>query len=139
MAERTSGVYSTLESPEITEFNQQFLNYEGRGIARDTVNNKIHYLTIQDVVTLINIAKDNEKKEKMNTAITIYVKLLSGGGFSNGWMNVEPARLLLENADRKFKCGYNDGTNTGATGQVGVYINTDTKLVEAVYIEEVNA
>ena len=136
MAESTSSVYSDLESPEITEFNQQFLNYEGRGIALDPVDNKIHYLTIQDVVTLINIAKDNDENGKMNTSITIWVKLLTGG-YDDQWMDKESDRLLLENADKKFKCGYNDGKNTGA-GQVGVYINTDTKLVEDVYIEEVN-
>ena len=133
MADSTSGIYDNLESSELTEFNQQFLNYEGRGITPDPVDGKMHYLTIQDVVTLINLAKDNERTGKMNTSITIYVKGLVGG-FDSSWMNEQQERLLMENSDKFFTCGY----NSGSSDEKGVYINIDTKLVEKVYVEEVN-
>ena len=65
--ESTASVYSTLSQSEISEFNQKFINFEGRGIIKNTSP-----LTVQDVATLINLAKDNNEKAKFPTEIAIY-------------------------------------------------------------------
>ena len=49
MGSSTSGIYSKLSQREITEFNQKFLNYEGRGIysvGKDNEGNDLYILEI---------------------------------------------------------------------------------------------
>ncbi len=58
----TSEIYSALNHPEISKFNQKFLNYEGR-----------QDLTIQDVVTIVNLAKDNNEAQRRQTTIKVLV------------------------------------------------------------------
>ena len=62
MGASTSGIYSTLSQHEISEFNQKFLNYEGR-----------KKLSIQDVITIVNLAKDNNEKANRPTIIEVKV------------------------------------------------------------------
>ena len=80
--ESTANIYSTLSQSEISEFNQQFLNYEGRGInfVEDAYHNKIYDpLSVQEVVTLINLAKHNNKNNKLPTKIAIYLDVVAPG------------------------------------------------------------
>ena len=62
MGASTSGIYSTLSQHEISEFNQKFLNYEGR-----------KKLSIKDVITIVNLAKDNNEKANRPTIIEVKV------------------------------------------------------------------
>ena len=62
MGASTSGIYSTLSQHEISEFNQKCLNYEGR-----------KKLSIQDVITIVNLAKDNNEKANRPTIIEVKV------------------------------------------------------------------
>lgn len=123
MAESSSKFYSIMEEHEIAEFNQQFLNYKGRGVdvvGHDTSGNPIYNdMTVQDVVTIVNLAKDNNKNKKRPTKVTVYVG-------TEEWSDkkVEELNTLLkDNIGIKYKC-----TN--------VSIDTSTKLVSTVEISE---
>ena len=54
MAKSASNIYANLEESEISEYNQQFLNYDKR-----------QDLNIQDVVTIINLAKNQNEIQKL--------------------------------------------------------------------------
>ena len=58
---QTSELYSDMEQSKIDEFNQKFFNYDGRGTKKDSEGKWINPLTIQDVVSIINLAKDNNQ------------------------------------------------------------------------------
>ena len=64
MASSTSNIYENLEKHEITEFNQQFLNYEGRGV--ETGKSP---LKVQDVASLINLAQDSKNSFKYGVKV----------------------------------------------------------------------
>lgn len=105
MSSSTSGIYQLIEKHEKDEFNQQFLNYEGREI------------TPQDVATLINLAQNSEKNSKFYAKVEV---TLNGNPISM------PSNKWLEengNTQNKYKCKT-------------VNINTDTLLVDKVYIYE---
>lgn len=72
MAENSASMYKRLEASEITEFNQNFLNYDDRTD-----------LTIQDVATIVNLAVDSNKKQRFSTIITVNVTGCSCGGNIN--------------------------------------------------------
>lgn len=65
MGSSTKSIYSMLEESEITEFNQQFYNYDTERSGK--------ILNVQDVATLINLAMDNNKTQKLPTEITVMV------------------------------------------------------------------
>lgn len=123
MAEGTSAMYAKLEESEINEFNQKFLNYEGRGtnkIGKDEDGNDIFdTLSIQDVVTIINLAQDNNKSSKRPITIKVWVN-------TNDWTD-ENINDILENQNnqkKKFKC-------------TQVSIDQTTLLVNNVFISEI--
>ena len=118
IGESTAGIYSTLSQHEISEFNQQFINYEGRGILNNTIP-----LTVQDVATLINLAKDSNKKAKFPTKIAIYngTKVESSDLAKSEnyieWLDINKA------TNNTYKCRE-------------VHINQSSKLVDYVLIEQ---
>ena len=120
MASGTSSVYHTIEKHEIDEFNQQFLNYEGRGtITRKNEKGEdvLNYLTPQDVATLINLAQNSENNSKFKTKVEIYLDgIVMSEDTKKNWLQNNG------NKDFKYKCKK-------------VNINTDTLLVDKVYIE----
>ena len=104
MATGTSKIYDMMEQSEIAEFNQKFLNYKGR------VD-----LTVQDVVTIINLAKDGTDGPNAKASVT--VKL-------DGIIVTSPVLNLLSSAnpETKYTCQQ-------------VIVNTDTLLVKEVQIK----
>lgn len=66
IAGEVTNVTDIMESSEITEFNQQFLKYDGRGIDNDK------YLNIHDVITIANISKNNDNLEKFPIHVIVY-------------------------------------------------------------------
>ncbi len=86
MASSTSSIYNSMSKHEIDEFNQQFLNYEGK-----------EELTVQDVETLINLAEDARKNKK------IEVKIWALGYYENSeeW---DLATRMAKKPLEKFKC-----------------------------------
>ena len=120
MRESTSDIYSALTEPEIAKFNQKFLAYEGRGV--DGKN----YMNIQDVVTLINLVKNNNLSDKSLTKISFYL--------DDNPINIDDYDYvgnLETEKDKEYICEFNYGRTTE-----GIYINPETKLVERINIKE---
>ena len=107
LSENASNVYSTLDHAEISKFNQKFLNYEGR-----------ENLTIQDVVTIVNMAKDNNKEQRKQVTISVKVD----GSEWTTKTNLE--NEILTNLDKRYKC-------------TAVNIDSETELVNSVEIQTI--
>lgn len=113
MADSTSNIYTILERSEISEFNQQFLNYEGRGIRENTTP-----LTVQDVATLINLAQDSKNNSKF--AATVEIR------YGNNDLTVTKNYISWLEANKASTTTYNC---------TQVHVNEDTLLVDYVLIE----
>ena len=109
MGNSTAKVYQRMEKHEIDEFNQQFLNFEGRGTTDSTSP-----LVAQDIATLMNLAKNSEKNSKYKTKVAI---MLNGTDItsqnSSDWLKNNI------NSNVKYKCTL-------------VHINTQPLLVDSV-------
>ena len=103
MREYSSNKMEQMKSNEATQFNQQFLNYAGR-----------NDLTIQDVVTIVNLAKDNNESISRPTTIVVTV----GGANWAGYTEERLMNLIETNLTTKYTCASS-----------GVEINRDTLLV----------
>jgi hypothetical protein len=108
MAGSSSNIYAALEKHEKDEFNQQFINYEGK-----------KELKVQDVATLINLSKNSKENSKFKT----YVKIMVG---STDVSSQESNDWLKDNvsSNKKYKC-------------TSVHINSDTELVDKVELSVV--
>lgn len=118
MSTSTSNIYKLIEKHEIDEFNQQFLNYEGRGIiAKKNAEgvDEINYLTPQDVATLINLAQNSEKNSKFKVKVEITLNGNPISETSNKWLEENGS------TENKYKCK-------------SIHINSDTLLVDKVEI-----
>lgn len=104
MANSSSNIYDTLEKHEISEFNQQFINFDGR-----------KNLTVQDVATLINLAQNSEKNSKFKSKVEIKLN------------NTNIASTM--SSDRWLKNNISSNAQYTCTS---VHINTDTLLVDRV-------
>lgn len=118
MAESTSNIYDTLNQSEIAEFNQQFFNYEGRGLG-SLVDKP---LTIQDVATLINLAQDNNQNKKFPTTIAIYLGSVGGTNLAETQNYFEWLKNN-QTLDTKYNCRQ-------------VHVKTETLLVDYILIEQ---
>ncbi len=109
MKEYASKNYSKMSENEASEFNQKFLQYEGR-----------EDLAIQDVITIINLAKDNNIKSNKPLTITVFVN-------NEDWTNKNTYELLENHLETKYKClngGIKiDTTNTLLVNKVELFQN----------------
>lgn len=98
IGESTSEYYEQLEQSDIDQFNQKFTKYEGK-----------NDLTIQDVVSIVNLAKDNNQTEKM----PVEVKVILGTNELQNKSENDLNSLLAENADPniRFICTRIEYTN----------------------------
>lgn len=96
MGSQTSEFYKDMSDTEIYEFNQQFFNYEGRE------------LRIQDVVSIINLARDANKREVVPVIVKVYFQ-----GNDSLETNVDGS-LKLDRVDTKsiLSKSINDDINT---------------------------
>lgn len=107
MGQSTGKIYDNMEKHKIAEFNQQFLNYEGRN------------LTAQEVATLINMAINSNSNKKFLTTIEVLVdstNFATSAYKNEEWLNDE----LTSN--KTYKC-------------TKVNINSETLLVDKVIIQ----
>ena len=122
LSENASNVYSTLDHAEISKFNQKFLNYKGRGkdvVGYDDSGKPItNPLTIQDVVTIVNMAKDNNKEQRKQVTINVKVD----GSEWTTKTNLE--NEILNKLENKYKC-------------TAVNIDSETELVNSVEIQTI--
>lgn len=114
MEENTANLYSEEEQNQNMKFNKKILVYEGRGTITDTADPlyKIYGpLNIQDVVTIINIAKDNNFAERRTTKI-----IVKAG--TEDWTEKDTNQLLKDYADKKFKFADVEYNSTGLIKKV---------------------
>ena len=103
------------------EFNRQFLNY---------LNIE---LKIQDIVTVANLAHENNVNNNLTDASRgnqnePYVAVYLDGNSIESSINDNSVRLLTENLSKTYKCEYKDGNN-----QTGVRISEITGRVYEIY------
>ena len=108
MAGSSSNIYAALEKHEKDEFNQQFINYEGK-----------KELKVQDVATLINLSKNSKENSKFKTDVKIMVGSTDvSSQESNDWLKDNVS------SNKKYKC-------------TSVHIKSDTELVDKVELSVV--
>lgn len=107
MANGTSKIYDIMEQPEITEFNQKFLNYRGR-----------NDLKIQDVVTIINLANDGTKGPNAKASVEVYL-----GANKINDNDIKEMLSKPENIEHTYTCS-------------NVEVDKDTLLVKKVVITQ---
>ncbi len=106
---QTSELYSDMEQSKIDEFNQKFFNYDGRGTKKDSEGKWINPLTIQDVVSIINLAKDNNQNSKFPTSVKVKVD----GNERQDSTNAQIKEMLANpnNIDAEYSCKVEYGEN----------------------------
>ena len=120
MHEDTSRIQEKMEQSEKLEFNQQFLIYDRiqeRIIGyenQDTTKPLYGFLTAQDVATIINLAKDNNKNPKFATNISVMY----------GGVNLAQTQNTQEWLKNK--------ANTNITYACRVHVNESTVLVDRI-------
>ena len=103
--DKTSEIYNVMLSSDVDEFNQKFLNYEDK------------ILTIQDVVSIINLAKDCNESEKMPTVVkviaesTAIINGISETNLLSSSININ--NILSANIENKYKFNieYDENSN----------------------------
>lgn len=116
MAGSSSNIYAALEKHEKDEFNQQFINYEGK-----------KELTVQDVATLINLAQNSRKNHKLKATVVISIDGTEIINENENTVKEEKASNVLKSnvsSNKKYKCTL-------------VHINSDTELVDKVELSVV--
>ncbi len=106
---QTSQFYKDMSDTEIYEFNQQFFNYER--------NN----LRIQDVVSIINLAKDTNERNRV--PVTLEVKYL---GSTLDLNSVDTKEMLINNIEdieTKYTCTVEYATNSNYVGIITISKN----------------
>ena len=91
MGSQASGLYDTFEQKDIDRYNYQFLKYENK-----------EKLKIQDVVSIINIAKDNNEYNRMPVTVTV-----NSGVLGNNLQNLSKddiKQLLVNHINDSYKC-----------------------------------
>ena len=120
--EQTSRLYDKLEESDIDSFNQQFFQYENRNITQDEDGKWHGALKIQDVVSIINFAKDNNSTNEIPVKVKVNSSDL-GTDLQNKTAD-ELNVMLYNNMDNNYKC-----TTTIPNG---------SRLVEEIFIEKLN-
>lgn len=107
MSQSSSRIYTSLDETKIAQFNQKFINFEGRGvypIGKDKDgNNVVKPLSIQEVATIVNLAIENNKNNKFSQEIVV---LVDGNDWAEKYKNEPATRILEDNisANKTYKC-----------------------------------
>lgn len=107
------------EADEIAlhKFNEQFTRY----INCDEDDELQFTLTIQDIVTAANNARENNQKYQLEepTEYNYYVTVnMTGNANLEKTINSISAEILRNNIDKKYKCTINNVKINGNTGRV---------------------
>ena len=126
MKEDSLKIVEAINQNEKAEFNQQFLVFDrmqNRIIEyenNDPTKPVYGYLTVQDVASIINLAKDHNKKPKFPTTISVIYNSVNWADSAHDgqrWL-IEKARL-----NEKYDCV--------------VTINNESSLVEKIEIKNI--
>ena len=114
MATQSSSFYREMSDTERFEYNQKFFNYESEN------------LRIQDVVTLINLAKD--ANEKQRAPVTIKVSFGEDEDILDNFdVNSFLSQEILasdDNNKKKYKCNVEYAGDSGYVGTITIDENT---------------
>ncbi len=123
-ADYAKGVNDDVKANQIAQFNSQFLSYQGKE------------LTIYDVITLANMAKNYNQNNNLTSTDLAYISVnLNGTGITNV--------INFENAVGNFNIGENSSyvysnENAGELRkyiiQDNIVVNNITKLVKTITI-----
>lgn len=117
LSEYVEFTHKEIASNEIQQFNEQFLKY----INYNTSTMEMEFtLTIQDIVTVANIANENN----LNTDYTVKVVLEGVPGLQED-IKSNSAEILENRLEKQYRCSVND-----------IKINTITGRVEQVTFHE---
>ena len=89
MGTQTSGFYQEMDETKINEFNQLFFNYHERTD-----------LKIQDVVTIVNLAKDNNQRG----IIPAEIKVICDGKQIQNSSKSDIIMMLSNDIDSRYTC-----------------------------------
>ena len=99
----TSDIYNLMLTTEVDSFNQKFLKFEDKK------------LKIQDVVSIINLAKDSNRTAKL----PVIVKVTADNGIIEGTAetdllseNIDINSILEKNIENLYKCKASFGDNS---------------------------
>lgn len=149
IADHSARVYAQLEESRRTEFNQKFLNYDINHRKEDGSSNTD--LTIQDVVTIVNLAQSsNISNGLMKRNLDGTIEAIRPQGFnntwnSNTWNNINSYYVAVNckgtYIEDKSESELNNGMTYEMKGNIlkyscKVYINQNTGYVN--YIEITN-
>ena len=121
MADSVRDIYDLLEQSDVSEFNQQFIAYEGRS-----------NLTIQDVVTIVNLAKDANKAQDAPAPVNVQV-IVVNGATSEDWA----AKYKDKSTEEIIAGNMGDVTNPNVTyscANGAVTFDADTGLINSITI-----
>lgn len=121
MADSVRDIYDLLEQSDVSEFNQQFIAYEGRS-----------NLTIQDVVTIVNLAKDANKAQDAPAPVNVQV-IVVNGATSEDWA----AKYKDKSTEEIIADNMGDVTNSNVTyscANGAVAFDADTGLINSITI-----
>ena len=124
MSESRENLDNQMQAAKITNYNQPFLNYNGRGEELTDIDKNgsqiAHPLNIQDIATIMNISIDSNKRHEFDNIITVMLDNTS---------------LVDETTDydatEKF---LNDNYTSTAGYKCEVEINPETQLVNIIKI-----
>ncbi len=109
---RTNEIYGVMASSQVDTFNQKFLKYEDKEV-----------LKIQDVVSIINFAKDCNRsgKQPIEIKVTAQDGIIEGANTNLLADDIDINSILEKNINKEYKCTTSYGSNSN--------------LIENIYIE----
>lgn len=111
MSESSGRIADMILASEKSEYNQKFLNYDGRGAENP--------LSIQEVITLTNLAKDCNRNMKFPCKVTVKVDTEEWQDKNEDFLNSK----LQDSIENKYSCSVGIDTSVEV-----VNIVTLTKL-----------
>ena len=108
MAQSSSNIYGEIEESEITKFNQQFFDFETK-----------EEITMQDVISIIHLAKENNETGKM--PVHIYVNVEGFGSDLQNKNETQITEILKNNFNIKYsKCQVSYAANSKLVGRIDI-------------------
>ena len=120
MSDSVKDIYDLLDQSDVAEFNQQFIAYEGRS-----------NLTIQDVVTIVNLAKDANKAQNAPAPVNVQVVVVNGAT-SEDWAVKYKDMSTEKIIEANIEDVKNNATYSCANGIVT--FDADTGLINSITI-----
>lgn len=111
-------VQEDIATTEIQKFNEQFTRYINYN---DDTDKKDFTLTIQDIVTAANIARENNLSYNLTEqAGSNYYVTINMPGYSNleQIINLQSADILANGLGKEYICSYRDVKINAVTGRV---------------------